>query len=51
MIQILINILVNLIPYYFTKFKWCRRLIHYSNSPYSPIDLDLLNENMQYYSG
>lgn len=44
--QILINILVNLIPYYFTKFYWYRHLIYCSTNKYSPIDLDLLDKEL-----
>lgn len=49
--QILINIIVNLMPYYFTKFIWCRRLIYQSTNKYNPIDLDLLQESLNDYSG
>lgn len=49
--QILINIIVNLMPYYFTKFIWYRRLIYQSTNKYNPIDLDLLHESLNDYSG
>lgn len=49
--QTLINILVKLLPYYFTKFRWCRRLIYQSTNKYNPIDLDLLHECLNDYSG
>lgn len=51
MIQTLINILVNLMPYYFVRFKWCRRFIYCSTNQYSPIDLELLNDDTQDYDG
>ena len=50
--QILINILVNLIPYYFVRFKWFRRLIYCSTHIYNPMDLELLNEDiLEDYNG
>lgn len=45
--QILINILVNLLPYYFTKFVWYRHLLYCSTNQYSPIDLSLLDKDLQ----
>lgn len=45
--QTLINILVNLIPYYFTKFAWYRHFIYCSINQYNPIDLDLLDKDLQ----
>lgn len=49
--QTLIDILVSLIPYYFVKFLWCRRLIYQSMNIYHPIDLDQLYEDLNDYSG
>lgn len=51
LMQTLIDILANLIPYYFVRFKWYRRLIYQSMNIYHPIDLDLLYEDLNDYSG
>ena len=44
-IQTLIDIIVNLLPYYFTKFNYFRRLIYQSTSKYNPINLDSLSDD------
>ena len=45
-IQTIINIIVNLMPYYFTNFVWCRRLIYCSTNKYNPINLNLLSDDV-----
>ena len=50
-VQTIIDIVVNLLPYYFTKFRWYRRLIYQSTNKYNPIDLELLNDDTQDYDG
>lgn len=45
-IQTLINIVVKILPYYFTKYVWYRRLIYQSTNKYNPINLDLLSDDV-----
>ena len=45
-IQNLINIVVNLLPYYFTKFRYFRRLIYQSSHKYNPINLNSLSDDI-----
>lgn len=45
--QTLINIITNILPYYFTKFEWCRYLIYQSTNKYNPINLSVLDKDLQ----
>ena len=45
-IQTIIDIVVNLLPYYFTKFKYFRRLIYQSTHKYNPINLNSLSDDI-----